>query len=338
MTGGKCGKNLTWTLDYRDILTISGKGKMDDYDFGYKSPSPWINQRDLIKKVVIENGITSIGERAFNFCTRLTSITIPDSVTSIGERAFSACTRLTSIKVPDSVISIGEEIFNDCGSLKEIRYPAGRDFGKVLSQGNNAKLIPYNTAPPSAQVKSSTTKPANERKFIPVVNQTPKPVVEKLRWKVEGKTLTVGGVREIKDFSKEEPPWVDSIDNIQKIVIEEGVEKISANAFIDCRRLELLTIPASVKTIGDTAFTACYCGNRLENGGRNVFWCLEDGVLIFKKNPAAKSAFDFSIDVVSWLAVEKNITGFKLEPGVVPKEKFFDRLAKRGNALHVSFS
>ncbi|MBR3051692.1 MAG: hypothetical protein IKG61_09610, partial [Selenomonadaceae bacterium] len=94
----------------------------------------------------------------------------------------------------------------------------------------------------------------------------------------------------------------------------------------------------SVKTIGDTAFTACYCGNRLENGGRNIFWCLEDGVLIFKKNPAAKSDSDFSIDVVSWLAVEKNITGFKLEPGVVPKEKFFDRLAKRGNALHVSFS
>ena len=163
-----------------------------------------------------------------------------------------------------------------------------------------------------------------------------KSVVEKLRWKVEGKTLTVGGLRVIKDYSRENPPWIDNLLDIQNIVIEEGVEKISANAFLDCRRLELLTIPASVKNIGDCAFTACYCGNRLENGGRNVFWCLEDGVLIIKKNSAAKTDADFSMGSISWRAVEGNITGVKLERGIIPDKKLFDWLGKLSSDISVS--
>lgn len=300
-----------------------------------------------LESITIPNSVTSIGDWTFSECTSLTSITIPSSVTSIGDRAFSSCTSLTSITIPNSVTSIGDGAFSRCMSLKEIYYPKGRGFEKVLSQGNNARIILVTPQllriAAQSVVKSPFSakpmpKPANERKFIPVVNQTPKPIVEKLRWKVEGKTLTVGGVRVIKDFSREEPPWLDNILDIQKIIVEEGVEKISANAFIDCKRLELLTIPASVKTIGDMAFTACFCGNRFENGGRNVFWCVEDGVLVFKKNPVAKSDADFSTGSVSWLPVEKNITGFKLEPGVVPKEKFFEWLSKRGDALQASFA
>lgn len=150
------------------------------------------------------------------------------------------------------------------------------------------------------------------------------PAPEKLRWKVEGKTLTVGGAREIPAYSYGKLPWVGSVNTIQHIVIEEGVEKISANAFSECTRLELLTIPASVKTIGDCAFKFCYCGNRDVNGGKNVIWSLDDGVLTFKKNPAARNAADFSIGVVSWRAVDKNISGVKLERDVIPDKKFFD--------------
>jgi hypothetical protein len=51
--------------------------------------------------------VTSIGNEAFSYCYRLTSITIPDSVTSIGNSAFSKCSSLTSITIPDSVTSIG---------------------------------------------------------------------------------------------------------------------------------------------------------------------------------------------------------------------------------------
>ena len=80
------------------------------------------------EKVVIPSEIdgvpvTSIGDEAFQECTRLTSITIPDSVTSIGGLAFQACIRLTSITIPDSVTSIGYDAFASCLALTSITIP-----------------------------------------------------------------------------------------------------------------------------------------------------------------------------------------------------------------------
>ncbi|MBR4720542.1 MAG: leucine-rich repeat domain-containing protein, partial [Clostridia bacterium] len=66
---------------------------------------------------------TSIGERAFEGCYSLTTITIPDSVTSIGEAAFRDCNSLTSITIPDSVTSIGDDAFRNCESLTSITIP-----------------------------------------------------------------------------------------------------------------------------------------------------------------------------------------------------------------------
>ena len=79
------GSNLTWTLDSEGVLTISGSGDM--YDYGL-SGAPWYGIRSLVKSAVIADGVTSIGEKAFLYCTSLTSVTIPDSVTSIGKGAF----------------------------------------------------------------------------------------------------------------------------------------------------------------------------------------------------------------------------------------------------------
>ena len=70
-----------------------------------------------------DGSVTSIGERAFYGCYRLTSIVIPDSVTSIGEEAFAYCESLTSITIPDSVTSIGRGAFEGCTSLKSITIP-----------------------------------------------------------------------------------------------------------------------------------------------------------------------------------------------------------------------
>ena len=81
--------NLTWTLDADGTLTISGSGAMKDYS--HDSPA-YSNSK--IKKVVIENGVTSIGTSAFEHCSSLTAISIPKSVTSIGNYAFFDCTKI----------------------------------------------------------------------------------------------------------------------------------------------------------------------------------------------------------------------------------------------------
>ena len=73
--------------------------------------------------ITIPDGVTSIGEFAFTYCSSLTRIEIPDSVTEIGNSAFGYCSSLTSIEIPDSVTSIGYGAFENCHSLTEMTLP-----------------------------------------------------------------------------------------------------------------------------------------------------------------------------------------------------------------------
>ena len=113
--------NLTWKLYEDGTLTISGTGAMKNYDYD-SNQSPVYNNSD-VKKIVIEDGVTSIGDYAFRGCSSLTSITLPDSVTSIGDCAFVFCVGLSSITLPDSVTSIGDSAFKNCSSLTSITIP-----------------------------------------------------------------------------------------------------------------------------------------------------------------------------------------------------------------------
>ena len=122
-TSGKCGENVSWSLDSKGVLTISGTGEMYDYyDYEDEERSPF-SGNDNIKSVVIKNGVTSIGSSAFYDCTSLKSVSIPDSVTSIGDCAFENCSSLASITIPDSVTSIENSAFSDCTSLASITIP-----------------------------------------------------------------------------------------------------------------------------------------------------------------------------------------------------------------------
>ncbi|MCR5479774.1 MAG: leucine-rich repeat domain-containing protein [Ruminococcus sp.] len=115
---GECGEDATWEYDLEtNKLTISGTGSMYDYD---PNNQPWYNYKDNITSVVIEDGITSIGNSAFNSCAKLTSVSIPDSVKSIGNYAFDSCESLKSITIPEKVTSIGEYVFAYCEGLESV--------------------------------------------------------------------------------------------------------------------------------------------------------------------------------------------------------------------------
>ncbi|MBO7138800.1 MAG: leucine-rich repeat protein [Bacteroidaceae bacterium] len=86
-----------------------------------------------ITDLVIPDGVTSIGDRAFSYCSGLTYISIPNSVTSIGNSTFSGCSGLTSVIIPGSVTSIGNSGFYNCSGLTFVTIGNG-----VTSIGNFA--------------------------------------------------------------------------------------------------------------------------------------------------------------------------------------------------------
>ena len=89
-----CGEDVTWTLE-NGVLTISGTGEMDNYYDG--NGIPWYDDAESIVKVVVEDGVTSIGESAFLGCKNLKSVELPSSIESINYGAFSGCSSLSEI-------------------------------------------------------------------------------------------------------------------------------------------------------------------------------------------------------------------------------------------------
>lgn len=135
VASGECGENASWTLDSNGLLTISGTGPMEDYEYGegYDSSTPrgfierkdflsppWKKQWGAISNVLIYEGITYIGNNAFAFCKNLKSIKIPDSVTTIGHDAFDSCDALTNVTIPDNVTEINHSAFMYCSSLSSV--------------------------------------------------------------------------------------------------------------------------------------------------------------------------------------------------------------------------
>ena len=127
---GTCGPNLKWHLTDDGVLTITGKGEMYDYSVPYNS-APW--RYFGVKRIIVGDSVTTIGEYAFSYCSSLTSITIPNSVTTIKEYAFSNCSSLTSVTIPNSVTTIGGWAFSICSSLISVTIP-----NSVTTIGDNA--------------------------------------------------------------------------------------------------------------------------------------------------------------------------------------------------------
>ncbi len=142
-TNGTEGSNLTWTLTNMGTLTISGSGNIGDYD--YNNRPSWETAGTQINTIVIENGITGIGNYAFDKSTatsvhlpasltaigpsafresKILSVTIPGSVRTIGNDAFRACQGLISATVSEGVQTIGERAFESCNTLRYIDFPS----------------------------------------------------------------------------------------------------------------------------------------------------------------------------------------------------------------------
>ena len=219
--------NLTWTLDSDGVLTISGAGAMDDWE--YRDYAPWYGKRDNIVTAVINNGVTSIGSYAFNGCANLTSVTIPDSVASIGDYAFVSCANLTSVTISYGLTSIGEGAFVSCASLTRVTIP-----DSVTSIGSYAffgcESLTSVTIPKSVTFICDAT-------FYDCASLT---------------NITIpDGVTSIGDSA------FQGCASLTRVTIPDSVISIGQQAFFGCASLTSVTIPDSVTSIGRKAFTGC---------------------------------------------------------------------------------
>ena len=110
---GFCGDSVQWSLS-EGVLTITGSGQMQNF---HKGKRPW---RGNIKSVIIEEGVTNIGSRAFENYLWLKDISIPNSVKTIGDSTFLNCMNLKKIVIPNSVTGIGKACFAGCSKLNSI--------------------------------------------------------------------------------------------------------------------------------------------------------------------------------------------------------------------------
>lgn len=124
-----CGENLTWLLDETGLLTISGTGAM--YNFVDTNP-PWYEQRYSIKKLQVEEGVTTLGHYAFKECGSLAEVSLPSTLTSIGNGAFSSCYGLKTFPIPAGLTSIGYNAFYRCGNLSAFQVDEQNQRFEVL--------------------------------------------------------------------------------------------------------------------------------------------------------------------------------------------------------------
>ena len=224
-----------------------------------------------LTSVTIPDGVTSIGEYTFSWCTSLTSATIPDSVTSIGEFAFHNCKSLTSMTIPRSVVSIGYDAFGWCESLTSVTILDG-----VRSIGNSAFTDCKSLT--SVTIPNSVTS-IGRGAFSSCASLTG-------IWVAEGNSHYVSDASGVL-FDKDKTTLVQCPGAFAVYTIPGSVTSIGDDAFSGCASLTSVTIPDGVTSIGNYAFSCCGSLTDVYFTGTETAWnCITIGTA----NDALKNA------------------------------------------------
>ena len=250
IAGGACGENLAWMLTEDGTLTVSGSGDMEDYSDS--NSVPWLYSRSEITAIIIQEGVTGIGDYAFSRCNYVISVTIPQSVVRIGNYAFSDCSSLTEINIPKGVTSIGAYAFHDCTGLTSATIPEGVTGIGEWAFYNCYKLSGITIPKGITRIEDCTFAFCASLVEIVIPEGVTSIGADAFQW-CTGLTNAVipKGVTSIGDgvFYR--------CTRLTEIVLPEGVTSIGYAAFSQCHALATVTIPDSVTSMGISVFVAC---------------------------------------------------------------------------------
>ena len=257
-------EDFAWTFE-DGILTISGNGAMPDYESDYDydqkrivSTAPWDRYLGDIEEVIIEKGITSVGDDAFYWCDSLEKVTLPDGLTRIGKKAFSHCTRLKHISLPDSLTSIDDRAFYYNYALDSIFVPKNvADIGeRAFSDCKYLVKIDVSEENVSFASKDGVLFNKGMTELIAYPNNK----------SFYGIYHVPKGVKSIGDCA------FYGCDRVEAVYMDDGLERIGSWAFDGCYNLKTVKIPANVTSIHVLVFGYANNVEKITFGGTVAQW------------------------------------------------------------------
>lgn len=257
-SSGTCGENLTWTLDIRGTMTISGTGDMEQFP---EHGQPWYGIEHRIKCLVVEDGVTSISSNVFYQALYLTNVILPDSLQTLEGGIFRDCWRLRSINIPEGITEIRDSTFSGCKNLNEIILPSSiaylgdQAFGgtgittiKVPKSCTTLDIDPFQSCLKLEEIVIEEGNPAYTSVDGVVYDA---PVTKLLLCPTNKAELVV-------------PDTVTAIDryssdntNLVNVIFGKSVELVQEGAFSSCPNLEAVLFTGPAPTLEYYAIHKC---------------------------------------------------------------------------------
>ena len=245
---GSCGPDLTWSLNTEDsTLVIEGAGQMDNFEDWGSTITPWWRYASNIAYVSLPEELTSIGNRAFEKCSKIREINIPNKVTHIGGYAFYECSSLESIINGKAISYIYQNAFCKCTNLKAVDLSNVTDLAwnafnycsqlRSVILGNNLIHIGENAF--SYCTSLSTI-------------ELPNSLIS-----MDAGVFAQSGLTQITIPDKVEDLWIGLFQNcteLETVHIGAGVKSIQSACFAGCTSLKELFLPDNVTEIANDAF------------------------------------------------------------------------------------
>ena len=275
--GGTFGDGITWSL-VDGVLTVSGTGEMDfgESEAGGVVDAPWYEYCTYIKEAVIEEGITTVFERAFFECEELEKVTLPSTLTVIGEQAFYGCGALKSVNLPDGLTELQAYAFQDCVSLTEVILPAGLETSDRQVFDGCTSLTHVELAAREEALGAEMF--ANCTALTEIV------IPEGYTYIASGAFSGCTGLTDVTI-----PEGVTDLyaafsycSALEHITLPESLDDLDSYEFSGCTALKSVHLSKNVCSIGDSVFFGCFSLEAVTVDEENPYHRDLDGVLYTK--------------------------------------------------------
>ena len=242
-----CGDNISWFIQ-DNVLILTGTGDMYHYDIWYLPY--WSEQQTKFTKVVVGEGITSLGTNAFCECANITDVELPSTLNKMWMNAFALCSSLTQITIPSGLTSIDVSAFANCSSM--LKYEV---------DGDNTHFTAKNGVLFSADMTSLWAYPIGSKEEIYTMPDTVT-TVEAYAFS-QAKNLT--SITFSKNLKHIDDEAFHSCIGLTEITLPNGFLSTGGGAFQDCYNLATINLPKNMTRIGPLCFDQTAYYNNLDN-------------------------------------------------------------------------